>query len=148
VRVCEEYGQCREHGQFWEHIERAFSAGHDNEMSLVKKTDSTRILHSVPNEDGVLDHTIKTMPERPRVLPGRKLSENGASSIKSAIAAATASASGTRTDSFASTSSSTRSFCHVEREQPEASVSQMPGPPLLASPPGVQHRPSQLVGRL
>jgi hypothetical protein len=90
-------------------------------MSLVKQTDSTRIVLSVPNEDEILDHTIKTMSERPRVLPGRKRSENGVSLIKSATAAATASASGTRTDSFASTSSSTRSFTMSRKSSPRPS---------------------------
>jgi hypothetical protein len=71
VRVCDEYGQYREHGQCWEHSERVVSAGHDNGTSLAKKSDSTTILFSVPNEDVILDHTIKAMPERPRILPGR-----------------------------------------------------------------------------
>jgi hypothetical protein len=79
-------------------------------MSLVKKTDSTRILWSVPNEDGLLEQTIETTSERPRVLPGRKRSENAASSIVSVVAAATASAWRTFTASYALTSRSTRRF--------------------------------------
>jgi hypothetical protein len=110
VGKCDGYSQYWEHGRCWEHSERTFSAGDDNEMSLVKKTDSTRISWSVPNEDGFLDQTIETTSEHPRVLLGSKRSENPASSIMSVVAAATTSAWRTFTASYASTSRSTRRF--------------------------------------
>jgi hypothetical protein len=64
--------------------------------------------------------TPATTPIPPRVLPGRKRSESGASSVKLVMMAATASALRTRTDNFASTGSSAKP-CLVEQEQPKLS---------------------------
>jgi hypothetical protein len=91
----------------------------------LKKTCSPRRLWSIPDENDPQDQSIDGLPTPaktpipPRVLPGRKRLENGASSINSVIAAIV-STSTTRTDSSPRPQRYAKPY-HVEREQPKPS---------------------------